>query len=96
MDYLSSTPDIELLNAAEVSADSTPASITEMLCNKVFKGVPDVSDPPFLALVCNLACATKQQYACSSRSIEALGDSLRKMLGKFLAFLFDILNLKFL
>lgn len=46
MENLSSTPNIELLNAAEVSADSTPASITEMLCNKVFKGVPDVSDPP--------------------------------------------------
>lgn len=58
MENLSSAPDNDLLNSTEVGIDSTSGS-TGMLCNKVFGGVSDVSDPWFLAVVCNLACATK-------------------------------------
>lgn len=50
VENLSSAFDNELLNAAEVGVDSTPASITEMLCIKVFEGVPNISNPPFLGI----------------------------------------------
>lgn len=80
MENLSSAPNNDLLNDAEVSADSTPASITRMMCSKVFGGILDVFDPYFLVVVCNLAYAAKQQSACSLRSIEAVRESLREML----------------
>lgn len=33
---LSFSPDNDILNSSEIDTDSTPASITELLCNKVF------------------------------------------------------------
>lgn len=61
------------------------ASITELLCQKLFGRVPfgrvpDVYDPHFSGIVCNLACSTKQQLACNSCPLEALGDDLRELL----------------
>lgn len=86
--------DNDLLNAAEVNAESTPASVTQMLCNRRFGGVPD---PYFLAFVRQLACSTKQQVAFSLRSIEALGDGLREMflMVSYLSFLLIFLNSRF-
>lgn len=94
VENLSSTTNNDLLNAAEVNAESTPASVAEMLCNKMFEGAPDVSDPYFLALVSHLACATKQA-ALSSHPTEALGDSLREMLLIVSCFFFPINTFKF-
>lgn len=77
---LSSAPDNEFLNAAEETLDSTPASAAKELCDKMFGGPPDASDPCLLALVSHLACSTRQQAAFSTRSVDDLGDSLREML----------------
>lgn len=60
VENMSFAPDNELLNAAEVNVESTLASVTEMLYNKMFDGVLDASNPCFLALVSRLAYATKQ------------------------------------
>lgn len=80
MENLSFAPDNDMLNFVEVRFDSTLASITGMLCNKVFGRVPDVFEPLFFGVVCNLACSTKQQSTCSSRSLETLRDNLRELL----------------
>lgn len=80
VENLSSIPDNDVLNSVEVGANYTPASINELLCSKVFSSVLDVSDPHFFGVVYNLVCSTTQQSACSSRSLEALGDNLREFL----------------
>lgn len=59
VENLTFAPNNELLNAAEVGADSTPASKTEMLHSRMFGGVLDASDPHLLTLVSHLAYATK-------------------------------------
>lgn len=93
MENLSSAPNNDLLNTVEVGADFTLASITGMLCSKVFGGVPDVSNPWFFAVVYNLAYATKQQFALSRdsrRQFEGTGSY-----GELVAFLSRTLILKF-
>lgn len=57
---LSSALDNDILNSSKIDVDSTPTSITELLCNKVFGGVPDISKPHFLGFFCSLACSIKQ------------------------------------
>lgn len=47
VEHLSSTPYNELLNAAEVTLESMPASAAKELCNKMFKGTLDASVPVF-------------------------------------------------
>lgn len=60
VEHLLSAPDNELLNAAKVTVESTLVCVAEMLCERIFEGVPDATDPCFLVLVSYLACATKQ------------------------------------
>lgn len=60
MDQLSSTPDNELLNTIEVTLESLPAFVAEMLCNWMFKGTPKASNPRFLSLISHLARSTNQ------------------------------------
>lgn len=79
MEQLWFATDNELLNAAEVTPKSTPASIAKMLCEKMFEGIPNASDPLFLALVSHLACSTKQHVVFSSHPLDDLEDSLREM-----------------
>lgn len=76
---LSSAPDNEFLNAAEVTPESTPASAAKILCEKMFGGILDASDPRFLALVSHLAYSTKQRAIVSSHPLDDLGDSLKDM-----------------
>lgn len=95
VENLSSALDNGLLNATEISAESTPASIAEMLCSsKMFKGAPDASNSHFLTLVSHLAYATKQQVAFNSRPIDALGDDLREMffMVSYMSFLLILLS----
>lgn len=67
MGQLSLAPDNELLNAIEVTLESLPASVVEMLCNWMFRGTPDASDPRFLSFISHLARSTNQQAAFNSR-----------------------------
>lgn len=60
VEHLSSAPDNELLSAAKVTAESTPASVVEMLHEKMFGGVSNASDPRLLTLISHLACSTRQ------------------------------------
>lgn len=53
--HLVSAPDNKLLSTAEVTTESTLASVAKMLREKMFRGVFDVSDPRFLALASHLA-----------------------------------------
>lgn len=78
MKHLSSASDNELLNVAEVTTESMPASAAKMLCKRMFGMVPDASDPHFLPLISHLTYSSKQQTFFSSRSLEDLGDSLRE------------------
>lgn len=63
-----------------MTAESTSVSVAEMLREKMFGGVSNVSNPRFLAFNSHLACSTKQQVAFNLRSREDLRDSLREML----------------
>lgn len=60
---LSLAPNNELLNAAEMTPRFAAASVAEMLREKMFGGVYDVSEPCFLTLTSHMACSTKQQVA---------------------------------
>lgn len=59
VEQLSFAPDNEILHAAEVTLESTPALAAKMLCEKMFGGIPNASDPRFLAFISHLACSTK-------------------------------------
>lgn len=56
---LSSAPDSKLLDIAEVTPGSTTAFVAEMLCERIFGGLSDVSNPRFLALASHLAYSAK-------------------------------------
>lgn len=79
VEQLSSTLDNELLNATKVTREFSLASAAKMLCEKMFEGTPDASDPRFLALISHLARSTKQQVVLNTRSLDDLRDSLREM-----------------
>lgn len=68
VEHLSSTPNNDLLDVAEVTTESMPASTAKMLCERMFREILDVSDPRFLALISHLACSIKQHAVFNSRS----------------------------
>lgn len=72
MEQLSSAPDNELLNAAEVTRESSSVSVAKMLYENMFAGAPDASNPHFLAFISPLARSTKQQPVFNTRSCVAL------------------------
>lgn len=47
VEHLSSAPDNKLLNDAEMTIESTPTSVTRMLCKRMFGVIPDASDPRY-------------------------------------------------
>lgn len=79
MDQLSSAPDNELLNAAEVTRESSSVSVAKMLYENMFAGAPDASNPHFLAFISPLARSTKQQPVFNTRSLDDLRDDMREM-----------------
>lgn len=55
---------------------SAATSVAEMLQEKKFGRISNVSDLRFLVLASHLACSTEQQGAFHSQSWEELGDRL--------------------
>lgn len=80
IELLSTATDNEFLNAAEVTPESTSASAANELCNKMFGGTPNASDPYFLALVSHLVYSTRQQATLNTHFVDNLRDSLKEML----------------
>lgn len=60
MGLLSYASNNELLNVAEIALGFATTFVAELLREKMFGGISDVSDLCFLALASHLACSTKQ------------------------------------
>lgn len=61
MELLSSASNNEVLNADEITPQSTTTTVVELLRKRMFGGVTDASDPCLLALTILLAYSTREQ-----------------------------------